>query len=152
MRTIAFSTDTEKMSWLIVDGSHSEPQLVSTKLERIKFPVDIDEGAGLLGLIKTLGLLIDAQNPKQIAILQPGKSKFNNASPIRFKVEAALQVAAVQKGIAVCLVSPLTVSAYKKKLAKAEKTIEGLVNGGQPFSPRETGDVICAGVVRLPNV
>ncbi len=152
MRTLAFSTDTEKMSWLIVEGSRSKPKLVSAKLERIKFPADINEGSGLLSIVKTLGLLIDAQNPQQIAILQPGKSKFNNASPIRFKVEAALQVAAAQKGIATCLVSPLTVSAYKKKLAQSDGSVEGLINEGNAFSPREMGDVICAGIVRLPNV
>ena len=152
MRTLAFSTSTDKMSWLMIEGSHSKPKLISTKLERIKFPADIGEGAGLLGLIKTLGLLIDAQSPQQIAILQPGKSKFNNASPVRFKVEAILQIAAAQKGIATYLVSPLTVSAYIKKLAKGEKSIEELINGGQAFSPREMGDVICAGVAKLPNV
>jgi hypothetical protein len=42
-------------------------------------------------------MLMDTQNPKQIAVLQPGKSKFNNTSPVRIKVEAALQIAAAQK-------------------------------------------------------
>jgi hypothetical protein len=96
-------------------------------------------------------MLMDTQNPKQIAVLQPGKSKFNNTSPVRIKVEAALQIAAAQKAIPLHLVSPISVSAYKKKLEKAESSIEVILNGGKAFSPIGMGDVICIGVVKLPR-
>jgi len=151
MRTIAFVSDTEKLSWLIVEGSHPDPKIVSKKLERIKLPSDIDQGEGLCSLIRTLSLLIDTETPEQIAVLQPGKSKFNNTAPVRIKVEAALQIAAAQKSIPLHLVSPLTVSAYKKKLEKNESSVEAHLHGGQPFSPVAMGDVVCVGVVKLPR-
>jgi Holliday junction resolvasome RuvABC endonuclease subunit len=152
VRTLAFATDTVKMSWLIIEGSQSEPKLGSAKLERIKLPADVAEGTGLCSLIQTLSLLIDAQSPKPIAILQAVKSKFNNTSSARIKVEAALQIAAAQKSIPLHLVSPTTTTNYKKKLEKANKSLEGIFNGGEVFSPREMGDVICVGVIKLPHV
>jgi hypothetical protein len=152
VRTLAFSTDTQRMSWLMVEGSQSEPKLVSSKLERIKLPADIEDGTGLCTLIKTLSLLIDSQLPKQIALLQPGKSRFNNASSIRIKVEATLQIAAAQKGIPLHLVSPNTTVHYKRKLEKAETSLEAILNDGKAFSVSDMGDVICVGVVKLPHV
>jgi Holliday junction resolvasome RuvABC endonuclease subunit len=151
VRTLAFSTDTAKMSWLVVEGSQRGPKLSSLKLERVKLPPDIETGEGLCKLIQTLVLLINAQAPKQIAILQPGSSRFNNTSAVRIKVEAAVQIAAAQKGIPLHLVHPVSISSYKKRLEKAQKSLEALLNNGEAFSPREMGDVICIGVMKLPN-
>jgi hypothetical protein len=151
VRTLAFSSDTERLSWLVVEGFQSSPKLVSQKLERIKLPSNIDNGEGLCSLIRTLGLLIDSQTPKQIAVLQPGKSKFNNTSSVRIKVEAALQIAAAQKNIPLHLVSPMSVTAHGKKLEKAELSLEAVTNGGKSFSPIAMSDVICTGVIKLPR-
>lgn len=152
MKTLAFSTNTERMSWLIVEGTHSSPKVASARLEHIKLPFDVQLGSGLCSIIQTLSLLIDTQNPKQITILQPGRARFNNASSVRIKVEAALQIAAAQKAIPLYLVSPMRVSAYKKRLARSGSSIETLLNGGRAFTPREMGDVICVGIAKLPNV
>jgi hypothetical protein len=151
VRTLAFLTGTEKISWLILDGTKDTPKVISVRLERIRLPADVEEGKGLCSLVQTVSLLIDAQHPKQISILQPGKSKFNNTSSTRIKTEAALQIAAAQKGVPVHLVSPITTTKYRKKLEESGKSLESTLNGGGPFSPREMGDVICAGVVRLPH-
>jgi hypothetical protein len=151
VKTLAIATSTEKISWMIVDGTKSAPKIVSAKLARIKLPADIEDGSGLCSLIQNLGLLIDAQCPKQISILQPGKSQFNNSSSIRIKTEAAVQIAAAQKGVPVHLVSPITTTRYRKKLEDDGKSLESTFNGGVPFSPRETGDVVCVGVIKLPN-
>ncbi len=151
MRTLAFSSDTEKLNWLIVEGFYSSPKLVSQKLERIKLPSNIEEGEGLCSLIRTLGLLIDTQTPKQVAVLQPGKSKFQNTSFVRIKIEAALQIAATQKNVPLHLVSPVSVSAYKKKLDKAGLSLEAVLNDGRRFSPIVMSDVICAGAIKLPH-
>ncbi len=152
MRTLAFLTDTLKLSWLVLDGSRESPKLLGDKLERIKYPADIGAGSGLCSIIQTVGLLIDKETPEQIVVLQPGKSKFNNNSSVRSKVEAALQIAAAQRNIELYLVSSKSIATYQKKLAANGQSLESLLNGGKPFSPVETMDAICAAVLKLPNV
>jgi hypothetical protein len=151
VRTLAFSSDTLRLSWLIVEGSQASPRLISPKLERIQLPADVKEGSGLWSLTQTLGLLIDTEKPEQIAVLQPGKSKFNNNSTVRIKVEAVLQIAAAQRNIPLHLVSPNAVSNHKKKLQNANTSLEDIFNKGEAFSPSAMGDVICVGVVKLPR-
>lgn len=101
--------------------------------------------------LKHLEMLFQTEKPKRIVVLQAGKSRFNNTSPKRIKVEAAVQIAAANRQIDAQLVSPATIAAKKKRLEKEKTSMEKLFNSGNEFGSKDLSDAVGAGFESLPT-
>lgn len=150
MKILVTSTSTLKIGWASVTGSQERP-VISSKLERITLSDEVDAGPGLAALIKTVEMLLQTEKPDEVVIVQAGKSRFNNSSTRRPKVEAVIQIACANRNLPTRLVSPQTIAALRKRLAKEETSLEIISNEGKDFVPKDLGDLIGAALGFLPH-
>lgn len=150
MRVLGIASDTTSFCWALLDGEHSNPQLLDVPASSIRFPVNGDESDRLLALKRLVAALLGEKHVEMATIVEAVGSQFRGPSSTRVKAECVFQLAARENQTAVGVVSPNTVSAQEKKfLDIVGASPEDHLNSGNNFSSKLLRKAVLVGWVGL---
>ncbi len=69
MRILGIITDTKQLRYVVLSGSVSAPCLGAETLHSIAYPPNMDTGAGLNVMLKTLVDLVSSVQPCKVSVL-----------------------------------------------------------------------------------
>jgi hypothetical protein len=141
MKVVGIITETKQMRYVVLSGSISAPSRGAETLRTIPYPPNIDTGAGLSAMLKTLAGLVSSLQPCRISVLQSVPSRTGNRSMTRPVIEALIKLACNQVNQDCIIVHPNSLRAKEKKFVSiVGDSPENTLNGGLAFSPALSKD------------
>lgn len=119
----------QEITMQIVKGDKSSQTCTALEKEVFKYP-DKDQTEKIVAVNTVIKTVLTENSIDEVCILKAGASPTGKgASPDRIKAEAAIQLAAADKGLPVSLIAPQTLTAAKKKSkANGDPSIDDKLN------------------------
>lgn len=140
MKVLGIITEPKQMRYVLISGSISAPSRMG-KLHSIAYPANIEVGAGLSAMLKTIVGLVSSLQPCRVSVLESVPPRTGTRSTTRPVMEALIKLACNQTNQDCAIVHPNSLRAKEKKFVSiVGDTPENSLNGGLEFSPAVSKD------------